>query len=172
MTNSRQPRFEWTAVSGAISYELQLGGLDSPSTVLNASVTSFTPPSPLLMTVYFWRVRAIGSNDVVSAWSEMWTVTINAASSASPSLTLYTTNTPTLTWNRVTGVAGYEIQVDNNRNFSSPEYVNSTVPAGTLEATTTVLPNGVYYWRVRVLQADSLKWGGWSAIGSFTVEAA
>ncbi len=54
-------------------------------------------------------------------------------------------------WAPVQKATGYQFQMDNNSNFSSPE-VNLTLTAAAYTPTTPVA-SGTYYWRVRVLFA-------------------
>jgi Tol biopolymer transport system component len=89
---------------------------------------------------------------------------------AAPRPNLYTTATPTLTWNHVTWAVGYEIQVDDDLDFSSPVYERS-FDAATLEAEIDTLPDATYYWRVRAVRLD-LTTGPWSAIQTFLIDTA
>lgn len=79
------------------------------------------------------------------------------------------TNTPTLTWNSVTWATGYQVQVDDNADFSSPAF-ETTVDAATLDVTTSPLGNGFYHWRARAQRPDG-SWGGWSVVDTFTVDS-
>lgn len=75
---------------------------------------------------------------------------------------------PTLTWNPVSGATGYEVQVDNNAAFTSPEYQNNALGPTDLQVTTPELPDGLYSWRVRARRADNT-WGAWSAVDTLVV---
>jgi subtilisin family serine protease len=92
----------------------------------------------------------------------------DSPANAAPPRNYYTTSTPTLTWNRVTWAAEYEIQVDTAKTFNAP--LNFTVPATTLEIAPTSLPDGhaMYYWRVRAKKGNAN--GPWSAVDSFVVD--
>lgn len=74
--------------------------------------------------------------------------------------------TPTFSWDIVEGAQSYDLQVDNDPNFSSMEInINTTQPSYTPTAT---LGNGDYYWRARIR-----RWGSvineWSPRQSFTL---
>lgn len=79
-------------------------------------------------------------------------------------------NTPNLDWNPVTGADNYDVQVDNDADFSSPNvnadnignYDNYQIPDE------NALPEGVYYWRVRGENAGGT--GPWSETRSFRVD--
>ncbi|MEW6069522.1 MAG: Ig-like domain-containing protein, partial [Candidatus Thermoplasmatota archaeon] len=61
------------------------------------------------------------------------------------------TNTLTLSWSGsddASGVSYYELQVDNNNDFASPEFSTITTSAS---ATTSLLLDAIYYWRVRAI---------------------
>jgi uncharacterized membrane protein len=62
-------------------------------------------------------------------------------------------NTPTFTWSATTdnlsGVAKYELWVDDNPDFASPEVLENTTDNTTLELISPALANDNYWWRVR-----------------------
>ncbi|MBZ0287013.1 MAG: hypothetical protein K8I30_05320, partial [Anaerolineae bacterium] len=82
---------------------------------------------------------------------------------AVPRRNLYTTTTPTLTWNRVTGAQEYVLQVDDNRDFGSM-VVNDAFDRATFAAQVGPLPDHTtYYWRIRTLHAGN-RWSPWSVV--------
>jgi FG-GAP repeat protein/fibronectin type III domain protein len=64
------------------------------------------------------------------------------------------------------GIANYQVQVDNNSNFSSPEY--SENPSDSNQ-TFSSLNDGVYYWRVKAFDNENNE-SVWVMGSSFTVE--
>jgi hypothetical protein len=149
-------------VSGATRYELQLDTANPPAiTVAGTLASSYVPPGSLLPTTYYWRVRASDAAGNLSPWSVTRSVLIESSLTSAPLLYRYDTATPTLTWGSITWATGYQVQVDNNSTFSSPEYTNNTIPPETLQATTSPLAEGTWYWRVRARKLDGT-WGIWS----------
>lgn len=74
----------------------------------------------------------------------------------------------TFQWSTVTDAASYEILVDNNSGFGSPE-INKT---GLIETTLTVtnhLPDNLYYWKVRAKFSDG-SYTAWSDTWQFTYQ--
>jgi hypothetical protein len=167
-----KPVFSWGTVVGAVRYEMALGTTNPPAvTVSNSVLTSFTPPSPLLYSWYYWRVRAIDAAGNISAWSATWAVHIMSPTLDYPVLNRYITHTPTLTWTLITWATAYQIQIDDNANFSSPIYTSALDTSGTLSHTVQVpLPNGTWYWRIRAFNSAGAP-GPWSPAGTFTVES-
>jgi hypothetical protein len=101
---------------------------------------------------YFWRMRARNANDT-SIWSEsrsfttLSTVTLktpsNNASNQNPLVTF--------SWNKITGVDKYILQVSDNADFNLPMAIETTkisIDADTLKFGMT------YYWKVRALHAS------------------
>ncbi len=89
---------------------------------------------------------------------------------AAPPLNYYTTLPITLTWNMVSGVIGYQVQVATSSRFDGTLIVDTTTDPATLYVNVSPVTNGVYYWRVRG-QISDVAWGAWSAAQSFTVAA-
>lgn len=171
-TNDNTPLFDWNTASEATEYQVQVddnSGFTSTAIDLTTTSTDYTAISALTDTTYYWRVRghntANGCN-VYGSYSASWTVTIDATPPPVPALTApsngssTTDTTPTFSWNISSGAANYQIQVDNNSNFSSPEIDQTT--SGTGYTPVSTLPPGIYYWHVRA--QDSV--GNWSAYSS------
>lgn len=57
--------------------------------------------------------------------------------------------TPTFTWSRIIGAESYQLQVDNNSDFTSPEV--SITASGTSYTSGSALVPDTYYWRVSAL---------------------
>jgi hypothetical protein len=74
-------------------------------------------------------------------------------------------NRPTFEWDAVTGAEEYQIQVDDDADFSSPERDETT--ASTEYTPASGLSGGVHYWRVRA--SNGCGAGVWSVRREFTV---
>ncbi len=120
---------------------------------------------------YFWRVRGLNIYDTAGEWSEVRSFTVSIPLTAPTLLTPEVDSTdetglPAFEWEAVLNGVTYQIQVDNNADFSSPEF-DDTAETTTRELATP-LENGIYYWRVRAIKADDT-FGEWSLVWSFTV---
>ena len=80
-----------------------------------------------------------------------------------------TDHTPYLDWSKVTAgsTVHYQVQVDNNADFSSPA-VNKTWVSYSYYYVTTSLSHTTYYWRVRAVDAAGNK-SAWTSGWSFRV---
>ena len=90
-------------------------------------------------------------------------------SDLAPTIHLYPTAHPRLTWTPITWARGYEVEVADNNRFQSPAFHDDSVPADVLSViVTTQLDNKVWYWHVRAKQPDG-EWGDWSRTETFIV---
>jgi hypothetical protein len=174
-TNSK-PSFSWKSSGSPTHYEIQLSTSAAfSSTTATYAVTgaSFRPPSPLLLTTYYWRVRAFDALNNASDYSSPRRVIITAGNNVAPVPNRYTSSTPTLTWKPFAWAANYQIQVDNNSNFGSREYEDQNISGSAKSIMLPLLPNGTWYWRIRVRLANGPIniWSSWSATQTFTIEA-
>lgn len=148
----------WTGSRGS----LQNQGCNNDFSGLQSQAEVFISPG----TTYYVEVAGLAN----SSYGTLRISTSFVGLNATPARNLFVTHTPTLTWNRVTGAEGYQIQVDNNSNFSSPEYNSSTLEPLTLSHTVPVtLANGTWYWRARAYGGGV--WGSWSASDVFVINA-
>lgn len=91
-----------------------------------------------------------------------------AAPSAPTGLAATDDNPPTLSWERVSGAVRYEVQVDGDDAFGTPDYSVTTV--NTQAVPTALLKAGDVYWRVRSVDAANAA-GSWSPPQTFSVQA-
>ncbi|MFC1511271.1 beta strand repeat-containing protein [Candidatus Margulisiibacteriota bacterium] len=139
-----------------------------------ASITDFSSPTYTTTsgsyivtgldasTTYYFVVRAKDEAANIDTNTEEKSGTTNALL-ATPMLIRYLDDaltldtTPTLSWSTVAGAASYEVQIDDNSDFSSVT-VSSTAAATSY--TSSSLNNSTYYWRVRANDGDN--GGSWS----------
>ena len=170
---SISPTLAWSAVTGAVTYRVQLSTSsvfgttvvdDSTLTATSKAVTSLSNS-----TTYYWRVNAKNAGGT-GAWSTVfsfYTTVLGSPSLSSPANAAIITSsqTPTLTWAVVIGAATYRVQVSTALSFGTVLVDDSTLTTGT--KTLPSLSYGTYYWRVNAKNAGGS--GAWSSSYSFTV---
>lgn len=97
-------------------------------------------------------------------------ITPTSPANAAPAPNYFTIPTLTLTWNRVSEARGYELQISGDEGFSSLITVPNPLPLEPLSYTTSTLPNGTYYWKVRAI-TNTGEVGAWSKVEMFVVSA-
>lgn len=160
----------WQAASTAVQYQLRLDTVTSPTQVVySGPAISFSYTHPVRNGTLYWQVRAIDAVGNASEWSAIRSITIDSPLTAAPLRHYFVEDTPTLTWNPVSWATAYQVQVDNQVTFTSPEYQSGELSSGTLEVETSSLADGVYYWRVRAKTATGT-WGTWTQAEAFMVD--
>ncbi|MFB0517222.1 MAG: Ser-Thr-rich GPI-anchored membrane family protein, partial [Candidatus Neomarinimicrobiota bacterium] len=76
-------------------------------------------------------------------------------------------DTPTFDWSDPTYAVGYELMVDNESSFTSPEIYETNLSSSTYTPSSG-LSSDTYYWKVRAKNSAGV-WGNWSPIWSFTI---
>ncbi|MBZ0293632.1 MAG: VWA domain-containing protein [Anaerolineae bacterium] len=181
-TNDNTPTLNWTAVSFTESrfggyYEVVIdngSSMRTPERAANINGTTWILGSPLPDGRYFWRVR--GANVAGNGpWSAKWQFIVDTVPPDVPSLrapwdgSSISTLRPSFSWSRSRGASNYQIQVDDNANFSSPVFDES--PRNTRFRAPSNLGQGTYYWRVRAYdRAGNVS--AWSAVSDFVTNLA
>ena len=76
------PDFEWEAVAGGVSYQIQIatnGNFKTPvqDVTRDPGVLTYSADPLADGGKYYWRVRAINAEGVAGAWSAKWQFTLN-----------------------------------------------------------------------------------------------
>ena len=171
------PSFTWLASNAAVIYQFQYdnnANFSSPTyTSVELAALGFTPPT-IAPGTYSWHVRAKDAAGNWSAWSTARTITIRPAVPLAPVLAApanaFITNdtTPTFTWNAVAYGNSYRLEISKIASFTI-RLRSFTGPAGIRTYTTSALPAGVYYWRVRAVNVKNAA-GPWSAARTFSID--
>jgi hypothetical protein len=174
LTNDSTPNISWSSVKNAQAYEIFIArdaGFSQITFIKTINTTDITIEPPLADGTYFVQVRAYNSELNPGKFSKSFSFTIDttpppAPTPISPSYNSNTTSRPTLQWTVNIGDITYEIQVDNNPDFSSPEFTSTTKNKSI--RTNTLSKGTTYYWRVRVNDKAG-NWSSWSVAFSFYV---
>jgi hypothetical protein len=174
LTNNPRPNFSWGTVRGAQAYEIFIAR-DAALTqlVLNQTIkeTNFTPNLPLTDGTYFMQVRAYNASLSPGKFSKTYSITIDSTpppppSLISPSDKSNSQNSPMLQWSTADGALLYQIEMDNNVDFNSPEF-NTTTSKTAIRAKTPV-KSTTYFWHVRAKDKAG-NWSNWSTFFTFFV---
>lgn len=164
---------DFTSVAGAFKYEIQF---DTSSSFTNPLIvyTTYSAGNAhnlLYGKQYYWRVRAIGANNVTSAWSSVWSFTVIEKPIPLFPLQNYTqvNVTPIFKWQKITGSSGYIIEVDTVSDFTSPFLTTASTGDVDEQAISLFYYNKTYYWRIAAFHSADTS--DWSDVISFTSRA-
>lgn len=171
LTTDTTPTFDWNDVTDASSYTILVDNnsdFSSPEINQSPTLSAYTPASALALGTYYWKVLATNVYGS-SSYSGSWTLSIGAPP-GTPTLVSPTNGSttadyrPAFDWNDVSGATSYNILVDNNSDFSSPEIDQN--PVSSTYTTPADMAIGTYYWKVSA--ANAYGTGAYSAVRSFT----
>lgn len=176
------PRFQWQAVEGAKTYELQVssdagfGGSTCTPPTCNSYATSSTDYSPTNSqandTDYYWRVRALDAKGNPTNWSDVRLFRMQwdfVPKLLTPLNNEFQLSYPFFSWEPVPGAEQYQIQIDDSNRFEQPligEKYLFNVTSYTQPSWQTVPLQQSFFWRVRALNAAG-SYSPWSEVWAF-----
>jgi photosystem II stability/assembly factor-like uncharacterized protein len=173
--------FSWQAVSGAVTYHLQVSTDSTFATFFfrDSTLTGTSRNAGQLNngTIYYWRVSAKNPagagvfSDRRSFTSGQAPTTAPAAPTLVSPATFATGISPTsavLTWSAPATATGYRVQVSTSPNFTTFAFQDSTV-TGLSSTVTTLAGSTEYYWRVYA--RNHIGWGSPAEARSFVTLA-
>lgn len=126
--------------------------------------------------VYYWRVRAFNINGIKGPWSKAWKIKVDTKPPAIPVLYRPGKNasksdvTPVFSVFPASGAKYYQYQIADDTEFSSiaaesdkKAGITWTVPVD------SALKYGVYYWRVKSIDAATNESVDWSSVRRITI---
>lgn len=194
--DSSTPVFDWTPVSGAARYRIQIASTEAfdsihyDETAGRGSSLSLGSVLPDAGTTPCWRVRAEGEEDAVSDWSAPAHFVVTSAEPEgdegglrvdAPPVPLQPDgrrDTPVdpqavlFSWEEVPEASGYQLQVASNEDFADPT-VDLTVDQTTSVTLYDTLPpegGASFAWRIRPLFGGADP-GPWSPPVSFVLDS-
>lgn len=162
---------KWEAMPGAASYDLILSDqTDLSNPVYNETditTNQFAYSNLDANTTYYWKVRAVDSDDNPAEWSSKWHFTTTAGE---PMLLTPVDGkggmdlSDTLIWQASDGAESYQVQIATDSNFSSIKVNESNI-----SDTRYIYHNFDYYtkyfWRVRSSNSEGNS--QWSQVRTF-----
>ncbi len=172
------PIFKWRVPSSAKSFVFEYSATKEFSSPITSSLLShsYYKPTPVIPEgVWYWHVCAFDEAGNQGAWSSTQVVSVEPTKPTQPKLktpdTGFFSDKPSIEfeWFGANYAHHYEIQVDDNYHFSSVNISSSSNPGDLFIDIGTIgnLTPGIYYWRVRGVNSDSIP-GPWSASKYFT----
>lgn len=169
------PVLEWEAVAGATGYRVQVSTTESFSSTL-WTVSTFglhaTPPNDLPTGRVYWRVAAVNGSEVgpweISSFVKQASAGPDAVSPGHGDVLAYPADAPVLRWSVLTGVKGYEVELDDADDFVGA--TTFTTANTSLALTDPLTLEKPWYWRVRGVSAVTGVTTAWSDARSFTLE--
>ena len=160
----------WTAVSGATSYNVQYKTTSGATfTTVSSSTNSLSLTGLSANTSYTYQVQTVCASGV-SAFSSAATFTTAALTTCSAPTGLtsssVTASAATINWTAVSGATGYVLQYKTSAaaNYTSISSTSNSVSLTGLSATT------VYTYQVQTVCSSSLS-SAFSTVGTFTTAA-
>ncbi|MBI4773601.1 MAG: tail fiber domain-containing protein [Deltaproteobacteria bacterium] len=171
---------EWTAVTGAVSYTVQIAADNAFTVIFDEGVSVDTLHRVISGTgQWWWRVRANLSGGGFSGWSSIWSYNLGGGGGggggggAGTTVALYTPadgstvgfSVP-MTWSPLAAaVGGYHVEV----SYSGGILLNNqSWPYDGMDLDTSAAMGFTLYWRVRANLGGG-SFGPWSATWSFYV---
>ncbi|MBK9123996.1 MAG: carboxypeptidase regulatory-like domain-containing protein [Chloroflexi bacterium] len=160
VTRDKTPDFAWLPAPDAKKYRIEVAqDFAFVSIVISdkTKVELYAAPEKLSAGTYYWHVQTQGSDGLWSAFSPTWSFTIDRTAPAAPILIspahkeVVMTLTPTFDWedNLEADFDEYIIELDNNKDFSSP-ILDEEVDVSTYTPA-AALPGSKVFWRVRAV---------------------
>ncbi len=140
----------WTAVSGALSYDVDYKAASSGTWINAATATTSTSVNLSGLTegtTYDWRVRATCSEGSGSYAQAQFTTTAPCNAPTGLSSSAITSSSATVSWTAVSGANNYDVDY---KLASSGTWINSiTGTTSTSRNITGLTASSLYDWRVR-----------------------
>lgn len=153
---------EWSQMMDAEKYIIQIDtNIDFSNHIEESNVSAQLHLNNLKFGLkYYWKVKAIQGTKETD-WSNVNSFNVisypNTLSPNDNSFNHSIINT-LLTWNKITGIKSYQLNIDTTNTFSSPNELNFSL-IDTNKALNSLIFSSKYFWRVRAItDNDTSAW--------------
>lgn len=171
------PLLDWSDVSGAAGYELQVAQSDLFDGVLTIDESGLLGSQYQIETAllgagtYYWRVRSHDADGVAGSWGGPWSFTVSIDPPDTPGSPLdgatVSDSTPTLDWPDVSGINSYRVRLTDGASTS----IDTTVTESRYTFSSALSTGGPFSWEVASINEDGVQ-GPWSTPAwSFSVRS-
>lgn len=157
-TTTTRPTITWTAVPGAVSYEVRVSDLTlGVDDFIHATVsgTSFTPSVDFGLGRFSVSLRSTDAGGRKSGWSQAYAFRNYLRVTPQTIGRFQSSSRPTIAWNALQGAAKYDLWIDNITTGQS-QFIRNTNVTATSFTPSADLPMGVYRAWVRGITADGI----------------
>lgn len=148
---------QWERAERAESYDVYLDTKNPPEFKTTVSAESYSPPELLPNTDYYWKIvarNAAGETENTGGIQTFRTVLTEAPVLQTPpdgdTVKAPQQHRPEFSWSALgPPVSGYDIQLDDNDDFQSPEYIVTGIGTNRWIPQEPGLEEGRWFWRVR-----------------------
>ena len=156
------PTLQWSYGGKAASYDVELysepsqAGVSPVVSRADVATTTLTVPRVLTTGKYAFRVRAHDSSGVLTAWSSLFTFTLNPEVALAPTILSNgeTSVSPrfALGWTKVSGATSFELQISPDDHFTAPNVIDvRTNGTSVYRAPDPYKVGSTFYYRVRAI---------------------
>jgi len=171
-TFDRTPEFAWTAVPGALNYELFVRNRSTGLTTVHEvgiTSTSWTPLSELTTGSYRWWVYGVDSQNLHTFASIPRDIYVGGRTDIVSLIGNTTDVTPTFSWNPVSGAVRYSLWVNRVDVFAAA--IRQPELTETVFTPLAALPVGTYRAWVRAVSTTG-EFAPWSLVIEYSIVAA
>ena len=170
--SSGKPTLKWSAVDGAVKYEIwrATSKTGTYSKYYTTTSTSYTNTSAVAGYTYYYKVKAIAANGKASNFSVVKSITCDCAQPVATISTTVSSGKPTLKWAAVDGATKYEIWRATSSTGTYSKYYTTT---STSYTNSSAVAGSTYYYKVKAICGKS-SYGdsAFSAVKSITSDCA
>ena len=164
-----KPKISWSKVTGADKYELYRATSKSGTYTKIGSTTgtSIINKSAVTGKQYYYKVKAVSNEGVVSSYSNIVNRTCDLPRPVVTATNVASTGKVKLSWKAIDGATGYEVYWAASKDGS---YTKIATVTGTSVTNSSAKAGKTYYYKVKAIHSNSAATSAYSAVVNRTCD--